>query len=83
MLLDDFYLTQKKTEMNIKKFSWTDLYKAGKMNCIDGGHFFICQTLANSDVKFGQNENYLTNTGIFGIWLHYGVVELKKIKTEK
>ncbi len=61
-----------------KEFGWTDLYKAGKMQCIDGGHFFICQTLANSDVKFGKDESYLTNTGIFGIWLHYGVVELKK-----
>lgn len=66
-----------------KEFGWTDLHKTGKMNCIDGGHFFICQTVANSDVKFGQNENHLTNTGIFGIWLHYGVVELKKIKDEK
>jgi hypothetical protein len=62
-----------------KEFGWTDLHKAGNMNCIDGGNFFICQTLENSDVKFGQDENYLTNTGIFGIWLHYGVVELKKI----
>ncbi|WP_417941526.1 phosphate ABC transporter permease [Flavobacterium sp. RS13.1] len=66
-----------------KEFGWTDLHRSGKMNCIDCGHFFICQTLANSDVKFGQNENYLTNTGIFGIWLHYGVVELQKIKNEK
>ena len=23
------------------EFGWTDLHKNGKMNCIDGGHFFI------------------------------------------
>ena len=66
-----------------QQFGWTDLHKADAMNCIDGGHFFICQTIANSDVTFGQDEQYLTNTGIFGIWLHYGVVELKKVKNAK
>lgn len=61
-----------------KEFGWTDLHKAGKMNCIDGGNFFICQTLPNTTVAFGIEENYLTKTGIFGIWLHYGIVELQK-----
>jgi hypothetical protein len=63
-----------------KEFGWTDLHKSGKMNCIDGGHFFICQTEPNTTVRFNKEETYLTETGVFGIWLHYGVVELQKIK---
>lgn len=63
-----------------KEFGWTDLHKSGKMNCIDGGHFFICQTEPNTTVTFNKDETYLTKTGVFGIWLHYGIVELQKIK---
>lgn len=63
-----------------KEFGWTDLYKSGKMNCIDGGHFFICQTEPNTKVKFGIDEKFVTKTGVFGIWLHYGLVELQKVK---
>lgn len=62
------------------EFGWTDLHKSGKMNCIDGGHFFICQTEPNTEVRFNKEENFFTKTGIFGIWLHYGLVELEKIK---
>lgn len=62
------------------EFGWTNLHKSGKMNCIDGGHFFICQTDPNTEVKFSKEEKFFTKTGIFGIWLHYGLVELKKIK---
>ncbi|WP_223606281.1 phosphate ABC transporter permease [Chryseobacterium sp. OSA05B] len=61
-----------------KEFGWTALHKEGKMNCMDGGHFFICQTPPNTTVAFGKEETYLTKTGIFGIWLHYGVVELQR-----
>lgn len=61
-----------------KEFGWTDLHRAGKMNCIDGGHFFMCQTLPGTSVTFGKDEKYLTKTGVFGIWLHYGIVELQK-----
>ncbi|MBB6372410.1 phosphate ABC transporter permease [Chryseobacterium shigense] len=61
-----------------EEFGWTNLHKEGKMNCIDGGHFFICQTQPGTTVTFGKDETYFTKTGVFGIWLHYGVVELKK-----
>ncbi|REC79815.1 phosphate ABC transporter permease [Chryseobacterium elymi] len=64
-----------------KEFGWTDLHKAGKMNCIDGGHFFICQTQPGTSITFGKDEKYFTKTGVFGIWLHYGIVELEKSKT--
>lgn len=63
-----------------EEFDWTDLHKTGKMNCIDGGHFFICQTEPNTEVKFGKEEKIITKTGVFGVWLHYGLVELQKIK---
>jgi hypothetical protein len=71
-----FNLEDKEDEY--KEFGWTNLHKEGKINCIDGGHFFICQTTANSTVTFSKDETYFTKTGIFGIWLHYGVVELQK-----
>lgn len=61
-----------------KEFGLTDMHKEGKINCIDGGHFFICQTPPDTTVAFGKEETYFTKTGFFGIWLHYGVVELQK-----
>lgn len=67
-------------ENSYEEFGWTDLHKIGKMNCIEGGHFFICQTEPNTTVRFNKDETYFTKTGVFGIWLHYGVVELQKIK---
>lgn len=75
-----FLFDLKENRDEYKEFGWTDLHIAGTINCIDGGHFFICQTLPNTNVKFNNDENYTTNTGVFGIWLHYGVVDLKKIK---
>lgn len=61
------------------QFGWTELHKSGKMNCADGGHFFICQTTPNTTVTFSSEESVLTKTGIFGIWLHYGYVVLQKL----
>ena len=51
----------------------------GKMNCIDGGHFFICQSEPETLVKFGKEESYFSKTGIFGIWLHKGLFNLNRI----
>lgn len=63
-----------------KEFGWTAMHKAGKMNCIDGGHFFICQTEAKTTVELKGDKPFYTETGIFGVWLHYGLVTIKKIK---
>ncbi len=63
-----------------KEFGWTALHKAGKMNCIDGGHFFICKTSPNTIVESKGDKPFKTESGIFGIWLHYGLVMLKKVK---
>jgi len=62
-----------------KEFGWTDLHQSGKMNCIDGGHFFICKTDPNTTVEVKGEKPFKTDTGIFGIWLHFGLVTLKKI----
>ncbi|MNY18567.1 hypothetical protein D3C86_1519550 [compost metagenome] len=62
-----------------KELGWTGLHKAGKMNCIDGGHFFICKTDPNSTVELKGDKPFKTESGIFGIWLHYGLVTLKKL----
>ncbi|UWX60648.1 phosphate ABC transporter permease [Chryseobacterium oranimense] len=73
-----FLFDIKKDKDVYKEFGWTELHKVGKMNCIDGGHFFICQTKPGTKVAFGKEETYFTKTGVFGIWLHYGIVELQK-----
>jgi len=75
-----FLYTPEDNEDQYKEFRWTDLYKKGKMNCIDGGNFFICQTQPQTNVYLDQKEQFFSRTGIFGVWLHYGVTELKKIK---
>lgn len=75
-----FLFDEEDKEDAYKEFGWTDLHKNGKMSCIDGGHFFICQTEPNTKVKLSKEEEFLTKTGVFGIWLHYGLVELQKIK---
>jgi len=79
-IVNRFLFDIKNKEDAYAEFGWTDLHKNGKMNCIDGGHFFICQTQPNTEVKFNKEEKIFTKTGIFGIWLHYGLVELEKIK---
>lgn len=71
---------QNEEDDEYKEFGWTELHKAGKMNCIDGGHFFICKTEPNSTVEVKGDKPFKTESGIFGIWLHYGLVTLKKIK---
>lgn len=78
-LIRRFLFDLKEDENEYEEFGWTELHKSGKMNCADGGHFFICQTVPNSTVKFNNEESVMTKTGIFGIWLHYGYVELQKI----
>lgn len=44
------------------------------------GHFFICSTTPNTWANLGEKEKYFTKTGIFGIRLHFGAFELRKIE---
>lgn len=61
-----------------EQFGWTDLHKQNKIECIDAGHFFICYSSLKGEIKIG-NESIFTETGIFGIRLHFGLFHLKKL----
>ena len=63
-----------------KEFGWTDLHRSGKMNCIDGGHFFICKTNPKTTVDLKGDKPFFSETGFFGVWLHYGLVTIHKNK---
>jgi hypothetical protein len=63
-----------------KEFGWTEKHKAGQIKCLDGGHFFLCQTDANTTVEMKGEKPLFTKTGFFGVWLHYGLVTIKKVK---
>lgn len=65
-----FLFDIKKDKDAYKEFGWTELHKAGKMNCIDGGHFFICQTQPGTQVAFGKEETYLPKP----VFLGYGCI---------
>ncbi|MEM8764271.1 MAG: hypothetical protein AAGD88_10695 [Bacteroidota bacterium] len=65
-------------ENDYEQFGWTVLHVEGKMDCIDAGHLFICKTEKNSQITI-QEETFFTTTGIFGIRLHYGLFELKRL----
>ena len=76
-----FLFDAEENENQYKEFGWTDLYKSGKIECIDGGLFFICQTTPNTVVKFNKEESYSTKTGMLAVWLHHGLFELERIET--
>jgi hypothetical protein len=64
------------------RLGWAALHTAGRIECLDAGHLFVCQTTPGATVKIGrdgpQQESLLASTGVFGIVLHAGAFELKK-----
>ena len=74
-----FLFDQQDDENEYEEFGWTALHVKGKMECIDAGHFFICQTTPNSQVTI-DDYSFFTETGVFGIRLHYGLFQLEKLK---
>ncbi|MCU4119194.1 hypothetical protein [Variovorax sp. N23] len=64
-------------------WGWTALHEAGRMECLDGGHLFLCKTTPDTTVAFGPEgpgqETLRVKTGVFGIVLHAGAFELKKL----
>jgi hypothetical protein len=80
--IEEFSFDPEDEEDDYEEFGWTELHREGKMNCIDGGHFFICQTQPNTTVKLGE-ELFFSRTGIFGIMLHRGLFELERIAPER
>ncbi|WP_103863781.1 phosphate ABC transporter permease [Aquimarina sp. I32.4] len=61
-----------------EEFGWTDLHKQGKMDCIDGGNFFICQTTTKTEITIFDEILY-TDSGVFGVLLHHGPFQLSKL----
>jgi hypothetical protein len=63
-------------------FDWAALHAAGRIECLDARHLFVCRTTPGTTVKIGrdgpQQESLLASTGVFGIVLHAGAFELKK-----
>ncbi len=63
-------------------FGWAALHAAGRIECLDARHLFVCRTTPGTTVKIGrdgpQQESLLASTGVFGIVLHAGAFELKK-----
>jgi len=65
------------------EFGWAALHEAGDMECLDGAHLFVCRTKPGATVAFGpegpRRESMTAQTGVFGIALHQGAFELKKL----
>lgn len=65
-----------------EEFGWKEMHQKGEMHCLDAGHLFLCQTKPESKVFIGKDESFYSESGIFGIRLHYGLFKLEKIKEE-
>ncbi|MGO3183364.1 MAG: phosphate ABC transporter permease [Aequorivita sp.] len=78
-IMHRFLYNLEEGENEYEQFGWTDLYKDGKMECIDAGHFFICKTTPNTTVNFGDDEAAFTESGIFGIRLNLGLFKLYEV----
>jgi len=74
-----FLYNIEKKQNEYEQFGWTDLYVKGNMKCLDAKHFFICQTRPNTKVTLSDEESFFTETGLFGIRLHYGLFNLEKL----
>lgn len=78
VLVRRFLFDLEDDENEYEEFGWTELHLNKEMNCLDAGHFFICRTKPNSEIAIGD-EFFFTETGLFGIRLHYGLFELEKL----
>jgi len=71
-----FLLNEEENEYD--QFGWKEMAQNGEITCLDAGHFFICQTNTNNEIRI-EEESFFTETGIFGIRRHQGLFELKKL----
>ncbi len=64
-------------------WGWTDMHAAGGIECIDGERLFVCRAEPGATIAFGpagqKQETLTAQTGLFGIVLHEGAFELKKL----
>jgi hypothetical protein len=70
-------------ERDYEGVGWSALHAAGSIECLDGGHLFVCRTQPGTTVALGpegpKRETLIAQTGVFGIVLHAGAFELKKL----
>ncbi|QNK66742.1 hypothetical protein [Variovorax sp. PAMC26660] len=64
-------------------WGWADLHAAGRIECLDASHMFMCRTAPGTTITFGpegpNRETLLAQTGVFGVVLHAGAFQLKKL----
>lgn len=76
------FLDDPKDKDEYEEFGWTELHLQDLMHCVDAGHLFICQTKPKSTVKFSKEEEFYSETGLFGIRLHFGLFNLERVTTK-
>jgi len=73
-------------EREYAEWGWADIHRTGGMDCLDGGRMFVCRTSPDTTVAFGpegpRRETLFARTGVFGIALHAGAFELKKLDNQ-
>jgi len=64
-------------------FGWGDLREAARIECLDANRLFVCRTDPGTTISFGPDrpnrETLVARTGVFGVILHAGAFELKKL----
>ena len=64
-------------------WGWGDLRKDLRIECLDASRMFLCRTAPGTTIFFGPDgpnrETLLAKTGVFGVVLHAGAFELKKL----
>ena len=66
-----------------KGWGWDDLAKDVRIECLDASRLFVCRTAPGTTIFFGPDrpnrETLVARTGVFGVILHAGAFELKKL----
>ena len=67
-------------------WGWAGLHGDGRIECLDASHIFVCKTAPGTTITFGpegpKRETLTAQTGVFGIVLHAGAFQLKKLEKE-
>lgn len=78
LVVRNFLMTDDTNEY--EEFGWSQLHKSGKINCLDGGHFFLCSTASGSTITPKGEEAFVTKTGFFMVILHGGLFDVYKVE---
>ena len=67
-----------------KGMGWAGLHGDGRIECLDAGHMFVCRTTPGATITVGpegpNRETLSAQTGVFGVVLHAGAFQLKKLE---